>query len=106
MLPSSSTQARASAASELYRRQRQLRTVLEISHEANTVTKVLAMALLNQHGNQILVGLELESLAPSKIDFKDMLLLGGLRMRDAYYSHLRVHETVLALVCRHTPEKS
>jgi hypothetical protein len=54
----------------------------EIAHEANTVKKVLALALLNQDGNEVLVGLELDALATTRMNFKDMLLVGGLCVRE------------------------
>ena len=56
-------------------------THCEIAHEANTVKKVLTLTLFNQNRNKILVGLELDALATTQMHFKDMLLVGGLRMR-------------------------
>jgi hypothetical protein len=54
----------------------------EIAHEASAITKVLAPTLLNQGRNKVLVGLELDTLAPTQIDFKDMLFIGELRVRE------------------------
>jgi hypothetical protein len=54
----------------------------EIAHEADTVTKMLALALLNQDGNKVLIGLELDALATTQMHFKDMLLVGGLRVQE------------------------
>ena len=55
----------------------------EVAHEADAVTKMLVLALLNQYGDKVLVGLEHDALASTQIDFKDMLLFGGLRMRES-----------------------
>jgi hypothetical protein len=57
----------------------------EVAHEADAITKVLALALLNQNGNKFLVGLDLDTLAATQINFKDMLLVGGLRMFSLYW---------------------
>jgi hypothetical protein len=54
----------------------------EIAHKANTVKKVLTLTLLNQDRNKILVGLELDALVNIHMDFKDMLLVGGLSVRE------------------------
>jgi hypothetical protein len=53
----------------------------EITHEANTsVTKVLTKALFKTE-TKSLVGLHLDALATTQMDFKDMLLVGGLRAK-------------------------
>jgi hypothetical protein len=54
----------------------------KVAHETDTVMKVLTLALLNQDRNEILVSLELDTLATTQMHFKDMLLVGGLRMRE------------------------
>jgi hypothetical protein len=54
----------------------------EIAHKADAITKVLVMAHLNQDRNKVLVGLKLEALATTHMHFKDMLLVGGLRVRE------------------------
>jgi hypothetical protein len=50
----------------------------EIAHETSAITKVLALALLNQDRNNVLVGLDLDTLAITQMHFKDMLLVSGL----------------------------
>jgi hypothetical protein len=47
------------------------------SHEASAITKVLALALLNQDGNKVLVGVHLDALATTQMDFKDCCLSVG-----------------------------
>jgi hypothetical protein len=52
---------------------------LEIAHEAST-GKILSWPWFNQYGNKVLVGLELDALRGPPADFKDVLLVGGLRV--------------------------
>jgi hypothetical protein len=54
----------------------------KISHQANTLGKVLALSLLERDGNKVLVGLELDVLSPAQMNVKNMLLVGGLRMQQ------------------------
>jgi hypothetical protein len=54
----------------------------EVAHQSDTVLKVLAQTLLNQDGDKVLVGLELDALATTQMHFKDVLLVGGLRVRE------------------------
>jgi hypothetical protein len=57
---------------------------MEISHEASALSaKCLPWPLLNQDRNKVLVGLEFDALATTQMDFKDVLLVGGLRVRNA-----------------------
>jgi hypothetical protein len=54
----------------------------EIAREAGSATKVLTPTLLNQDRNKVLVRLDLNALATSQMHFEDMLLVGGLRVRE------------------------
>jgi hypothetical protein len=42
-------------------------------------TKVMALALLNQYGNKVLVGFDIDELGTTQMHSKHMLLVGGLR---------------------------
>jgi hypothetical protein len=54
----------------------------ESAHEANTLAKLRLLALLKQDGHKVLVGLDLNALAPAQMDFKNTLLVGGLRIQE------------------------
>jgi hypothetical protein len=54
----------------------------ESAHDANTLGKVLSLSLRKRDGHKVLVGLYLDALAPVQINFKDMLLVGGLHMQE------------------------
>jgi hypothetical protein len=57
-------------------------TRFESAHEANTLAKMLGLGLLKQDRDKILVGLDLDAFAIAQMNFKDMLLVGGLRMQE------------------------
>jgi hypothetical protein len=54
----------------------------EITHEANAVSKMRALALSDQNGNKVFVSLDIKILALAQIQNKNMLMVAGLPMRD------------------------
>jgi hypothetical protein len=54
----------------------------EISqYEADTLAKMLELCLLKHDRHKVLVGLDPDAIVPAQMNFKDMLLNGGLRMQ-------------------------
>jgi hypothetical protein len=54
----------------------------EFAHEAITVGKMHLVTLLIQYQDKELVGLDLDALAHDQMQFKNVLLVGDLRMRE------------------------
>jgi hypothetical protein len=69
----------------------------KVTHEADTVTKVLALALLNQDGNKVLVGFDIDALFNTQMHSKHMLFVGGQCMRER-----ESRELVRQLSIKHT----
>jgi hypothetical protein len=63
----------------------------------STLGKVLALSLLKRDGHKVLVGLGLDALSPAQVNFKDMLLVGGMRMQE-----LKPAEYDLQVSSKHT----